>query len=59
VAVVSPFRYSVIVWAIVAGIMVFGERPDPMALLGTVVVIVAGLYTVFRERQLALRRGLP
>lgn len=57
VAVVSPFRYSVILWAIVAGLLVFGERPDPIALVGTAIVMVAGLYTFFRERQLGLERG--
>jgi drug/metabolite transporter (DMT)-like permease len=59
VAVVSPFRYSVILWAIVSGLAVFGERPDPLALLGTAVVMAAGLYTFFRERQLALRKSRP
>lgn len=59
VAVVSPFRYSVILWAVVAGMTVFGERPDPFVLLGTAVVITAGLYTFFRERQLARQRDRP
>lgn len=54
VAVVSPFRYSVIVWAILAGIAVFGERPDRSALLGTAIVIAAGIYTFLRERRLRL-----
>lgn len=57
VAVVAPFRYSVIIWAIVAGLLVFGERPDPVALAGTGIVMAAGLYTFFRERQLGLERG--
>lgn len=57
VAVVSPFRYSVILWAIIAGLAVFGEWPDPVALAGTAIVIGAGLYTFFRERQLRLRQG--
>ncbi len=57
VAVVSPFRYSVIIWAIIAGLMLFGERPDPAALIGTGIVMAAGLYTFFRERQLARLRN--
>lgn len=56
VAVISPFRYSVIVWAIIAGIMMFGEWPDLASLLGTGIVMAAGLYTLFRERQLARQR---
>lgn len=57
VALVAPFRYSAIVWAILAGIVVFGEWPDPIALAGTALVIAAGLYTFFRERQLAKQRS--
>ncbi|MDX2158280.1 MAG: DMT family transporter [Hyphomicrobiaceae bacterium] len=57
VATVAPFRYSVILWAIIAGLVVFGERPDPLAMLGTAIVMAAGLYTFYRERQLRLQRG--
>jgi drug/metabolite transporter (DMT)-like permease len=57
VAVVAPFRYSVIIWAIIAGYLLFGEQPDPMALAGTGLVMAAGLYTFFRERQLARQRS--
>ncbi|MGE3916166.1 MAG: DMT family transporter [Hyphomicrobiaceae bacterium] len=56
VAVVAPFRYSIIVWAILAGLLLFGERPDPIALAGTGIVMAAGLYTFFRERRLVARR---
>lgn len=56
VAVVAPFRYSVIVWAIIAGLVVFGERPDQTALLGTSIVILAGIYTFMRERRLRQER---
>ncbi len=56
VAVVSPFRYSVIVWAILAGLLVFGETPDTTAMLGTAIVIAAGIYTFMRERRLGRER---
>lgn len=51
VAVVSPFRYSVILWAILVGIVIWGEWPDAMALLGSTIVTLAGLYTFMRERK--------
>jgi drug/metabolite transporter (DMT)-like permease len=57
VAVVSPFRYSVIVWAILAGVWIFGDAPDATAIVGTAIVIAAGLYTFFRERRLRAERG--
>ncbi len=52
VAVVSPFRYSVIIWAVLAGILVWGEWPDAPALIGTAIVVAAGLYTFMRERKI-------
>ncbi|MCP8940043.1 DMT family transporter [Alsobacter sp. SYSU M60028] len=50
VAVVSPFRYSVIVWGALAGYLVFGEVPDLFAALGACLIVAAGVYTVHRER---------
>ncbi|WP_406856952.1 DMT family transporter [Alsobacter sp. KACC 23698] len=50
VTVVSPFRYSVIVWAILAGAAVFGEIPDATTLAGATLVVGSGVYTVHRER---------
>ena len=51
VAVVAPFRYSVIIWAVLAGIVLWGEWPDAYTLIGTAVVVAAGLYTFMRERK--------
>lgn len=53
-AVVSPFRYSIILWAIIAGVLVWGDLPDPVAMLGIAIVAGSGIYTFHRER----RRGL-
>jgi S-adenosylmethionine uptake transporter len=57
VAVVAPFRYSVIVFAIVAGIVLFGEWPDATALAGSIIVCGAGLYTYLREQALRRMKG--
>lgn len=51
VAVVGPFRYSVILWALVAGILVWDEWPDELALAGIAIVTAAGVYTFHRERS--------
>lgn len=47
---ISPFRYVVIVWAVVLGIIVFGDWPSPLALIGIVLICGSGLYTLHRER---------
>jgi drug/metabolite transporter (DMT)-like permease len=53
IAVVAPFRYSIILWAVLAGFAVWGEIPDAPTWLGIAIVSGAGLYTFMREYQLA------
>jgi drug/metabolite transporter (DMT)-like permease len=53
IAVVAPFRYSIILWAILAGFLVWGEIPDLASWLGIAIVTAAGLYTFLREHRLA------
>jgi len=56
VAVVVPFRYSRLVFAMILGALVFGERPDPMMLTGAALIVGAGLYTIWREARQRARR---
>lgn len=49
-SVVSPFRYIVILWAVVLGIVVFGEWPTSVAIAGIALIGASGLYTLHRER---------
>ncbi|MEX0284048.1 MAG: DMT family transporter [Paracoccaceae bacterium] len=50
ISFVTPFRYTRMVFALAAGLIVFGERPDALMLLGTAIIIGSGLYTFWRER---------
>ena len=52
VGVVSPFRYAVILFALLSSYLVWGHWPDQLAMFGIVIVCAAGLYTVHRERIL-------
>jgi drug/metabolite transporter (DMT)-like permease len=54
-AMLAPFAYSQIVSMTLSGYLVFGEVPDAWVLLGASIVVAAGLYVWFRERQLARR----
>lgn len=53
VAVVTPFRYSRILFALFLGLVLFGEVPDTWTLVGASVIVASGLYTLVRERRLA------
>jgi drug/metabolite transporter (DMT)-like permease len=49
----APFRYSTIVWAIVLGVLIWGEIPDLAATIGIGIVVASGLATLMREQRLA------
>ena len=51
-AVVVPFQYTLLFWAIVFGWLVFGDVPHANMLVGAAVIIGAGLFIFFREQQL-------
>jgi drug/metabolite transporter (DMT)-like permease len=53
---VAPFRYTSLIWAIGLGFFVFGTLPDALTLLGAGIVIATGIFTLYRERKLALAR---
>jgi drug/metabolite transporter (DMT)-like permease len=50
IAFVSPFRYTILLWAIVLGMVIYDEVPDGWTIVGSIVVIAMGLYTFHRER---------
>ncbi len=52
-AVLSPFIYTQIVWAVGFGYMVFGDLPNAWTVAGSAIVILSGLYLLHRERQKA------
>jgi S-adenosylmethionine uptake transporter len=53
ISFVTPFRYTGIIWALVLGWAVFGDWPRPVTLLGAGIVVGSGIFTLYRERQLA------
>lgn len=55
ISVVTPFRYTRLLFALVLAVLVFGERPDALTLIGSGIIIASGLYAVLRERRLARR----
>jgi drug/metabolite transporter (DMT)-like permease len=55
IAVVAPFRYAFIPYAILIGWLVWGDVPDRVTLFGILVVVATGVYTFYRERKVAAR----
>ena len=48
-AVVTPFKYSALLWAMAIGFLVWGDIPDNRTLLGAALLIGSGLYIFHRE----------
>ena len=42
-SVLAPYQYTQTVWAMASGVIVFGERPDLFAILGAMVIVLAGV----------------
>jgi drug/metabolite transporter (DMT)-like permease len=51
-SVVVPYQYSMIVWAVMFGYVVFGDVPQPATIVGAAIIIAAGIYIFFREQAL-------
>jgi drug/metabolite transporter (DMT)-like permease len=60
-AVVAPFQYSQMPYGVVAGLLIFGDRPQLDVLLGAAIVAVSSAYILHREaahrRDTAQRTG--
>jgi drug/metabolite transporter (DMT)-like permease len=50
ISYIAPFRYTALLAAIVLGILVFGDFPDTPMIIGSLMIVGSGLYTLYRER---------
>ncbi len=58
-AVVTPYRYTALVWALVLGLALFGEWPDWVTATGAALIVGSGLFTLYRQRVAARRARAP
>ncbi|MCY3878564.1 MAG: DMT family transporter [Rhodobacteraceae bacterium] len=50
ISFVSPFRYSIMIFSVIFGILLFAEIPDAWTILGILILVGAGIFTIWRER---------
>src|SRR5262249_46059158 len=55
-SLVAPFDYTAMIWALVLGYAMFGETPTVEIIGGSAIIAAAGLFVIWRERQLAMMR---
>ncbi len=51
-SVVVPYQYSMIIWAVMFGYVVFDDVPTMATLIGAAIIIGAGFYIFLREQAL-------
>ena len=56
-SLVAPFEYISMLWAIAIGYVLFANLPTITMLLGAAIVISSGLFVIYREHRLGLRRA--
>lgn len=54
---VAPFDYASMLFAIGIGYTIFDEIPTQTMLAGVSLIIAAGIFIIWRERQLGFKRG--
>ena len=59
VSFVTPFRYTVMVWAIALGYFIWGDIPNALTMIGMTIVISMGIFTFWREASLRKRADKP
>lgn len=57
-AVISPFNYAGLLWAALAGWLLWGDVLKPHVLVGSAIVIASGLYILYRETRKSFRRAV-
>jgi drug/metabolite transporter (DMT)-like permease len=55
-SIVAPFEYTTMIWALLLGWFMFGDLPSTAVSVGATIVAAAGLFVLWRERQLGLER---
>jgi len=48
---IAPFFYSFAVWAVLSGLIVFHELPNPLALVGIAAIMASGLGIILIDRR--------
>jgi len=49
-SLIAPFEYTAIPFAVIWGIVIWGDWPDALSYLGMGLILAGGLYTIWRER---------
>lgn len=55
-SLLQPFNFTLLVFASTVGYFAFGDVPDAWTVVGAIVIVSSGIYTVLRERKRGTKR---
>jgi drug/metabolite transporter (DMT)-like permease len=55
-SIIAPFDYTTMIFALLLGYLMFGEKPTLPIIIGSCIIAGAGMFVIWREHQLALKR---
>ncbi|HKG77389.1 MAG TPA: EamA/RhaT family transporter, partial [Beijerinckiaceae bacterium] len=56
-SLIAPFEYTTMIWALLIGWFAFGQMPQGSVIIGGLIVAFAGLFVLWRESRLGLKRA--
>ena len=56
-SLIAPFDYTSMLWSLVVSVLIFATWPSGMVLLGAGIVVLAGLFVIWREHRLGIERA--
>lgn len=59
VSVIAPFDYTQLLWAVLLGWLIWDTQPPATTWAGAAVIVVSGLYTLYREHRLGREKPRP
>lgn len=57
VSIIAPFRYTIILWAIIIDLVIWSKVPSSLTIAGILVIVASGVYMFVRERRVAMLRA--
>lgn len=51
ISAVTPFRYTRLVFAMIAGFLIFRERPDLWTIIGSTIIVGSGIFALAERRR--------
>ncbi|MEN9498405.1 MAG: hypothetical protein RIS83_224 [Pseudomonadota bacterium] len=52
-SLLAPFSYTQMIWAVLSGVIVFGDTPDGLTLVGMLVIAISGLLVALPSKRQA------